>query len=69
MESSPAAEDPLAALPTPREGFSLEHFLDDTRRQLILRALEQTGGKQSAAARLLGVTPQAIHRFLRDTKA
>jgi DNA-binding NtrC family response regulator len=69
MESSPAAADPLTALPTPREGFSLEHFLDDTRRQLILRALEQTGGKQSAAARLLGVTPQAIHRFLRDTKA
>jgi len=29
----------------------------------MLRALELAGGNQSQAARLLGVTPQAVHKF------
>ena len=64
-----ALPDPLDQLPTPREGFSLEAYLDDARRQLILRALELSGGRQSAAARLLGVSPQAVHKFLKDRRA
>lgn len=63
-----AGSDPLAALPAPHEGFSLDAFLNDARRQLILRALHLANGKQSTAARLLGVTPQAISKFLRDEK-
>jgi DNA-binding NtrC family response regulator len=41
----------------------LEEYLASARKQLILRALEMTDGNQSAAARLLGISPQAIHKF------
>ncbi|MEW6663769.1 MAG: RNA repair transcriptional activator RtcR family protein [Thermodesulfobacteriota bacterium] len=57
--------DPLAGLPEPAEGFSLEEYLMGARKQLMLRALELAGGNQSEAARLLGVTPQAVHKFLK----
>jgi len=60
--------DPLAALPEPTEGFSLEEFLTSARKQLVMRALEISKGNQSEAARLLGVTPQAVHKFLQKFK-
>jgi transcriptional regulator with AAA-type ATPase domain len=60
--------DPLARLPEPGVGFSLEEFLTSARKQLILRALEMTDGKQSAAARLLGISPQAVHKFLAKSR-
>ena len=69
FDDAPAAEDVLSALPTPCQGFSLEGYLHDARRQLILRALQLSGGNQSGAARLLGLSPQAIHTFLRESKA
>jgi len=56
--------DPLDALPEPHSGFSLEGYLGSARKQLILRALEIAKGNQSEAARLLGITPQAVHKFL-----
>lgn len=58
--------DPLDALPEPAPGFSMEHFLSSARKQLILRAMEIARGNQSEAARLLGVTPQAVSKFLRE---
>jgi transcriptional regulator with PAS, ATPase and Fis domain len=58
------ALDPLARLPEPGEGFSLEEYLTSARKQIILRALEMTDGNQSAAARLLSISPQAVHKFL-----
>ncbi|MBI4640400.1 MAG: sigma 54-interacting transcriptional regulator [Candidatus Tectomicrobia bacterium] len=61
-------EDPLASLPEPGEEFSLEGYLTSARKQLILRALELADGNQSEAARLLGFTPQAVHKFLRKTE-
>jgi transcriptional regulator with PAS, ATPase and Fis domain len=60
--------DPLAVLPDPYDGFSLEAYLTGARKQLILRALESAKGNQSEAARLLGITPQAVHKFLRQTE-
>lgn len=59
-----AGTDPLARLPVPSTGFSLDEYLTSARKQLILRALEMSNGNQSAAARLLGLTPQAVHKFL-----
>lgn len=56
--------DPLDALPEPHPGFSMEEYIGSARKQLFLRALEIAGGNQSEAARLLGVTPQAVHKFL-----
>jgi two-component system NtrC family response regulator len=47
------------------ENFSLEGYLSDVRRKLILRALELSGGNQSEAARMLRITPQAVHQFLK----
>ncbi len=60
--------DPLDALPEPYEGFSLDDFLSSARKQMILRALEAANGNQSQAARMLGITPQAVHKFLSQTK-
>lgn len=58
--------NPLEALPDPYEGFVLDEFLSSVRKQMILRALEAAGGNQSRAARLLGCTPQAIHKFVQQ---
>lgn len=60
--------DPLDALPDPYEGFSLDEFLGSARKQMILRALEASNGNQSQAARMLGITPQAVHKFLQQSK-
>lgn len=65
--------DPLPAQPSSRStlpdlgaGFSLESYLADTRHALIQRALEQSANNKSKAARLLGISPQAIHKYLRS---
>lgn len=63
-----AYADPLDALPDPYEGFLLEEFLGSVRKQMILRAIESAGGNQSQAARLLGISPQAVHKFLQQSK-
>ncbi len=60
--------DPLEALPEPYEGFSMDEFLGSARKQMILRALEAARGNQSQAARMLGITPQAVHKFLQQAK-
>lgn len=60
--------DPLNTLPDPFEGFSMDEFLGSARKQLILRALEASKGNQSQAARKLGITPQAVHKFLQQSK-
>jgi transcriptional regulator with GAF, ATPase, and Fis domain len=57
--------DEYSGLPAPHEGFSIETFLGGARRQLFLRALETAGGNQAAAARLLGVSAQAVHKFVK----
>jgi len=58
--------DPLDALPEPQPGFSLDGFIGSARKQLILRAVETANGNQSEAARLLGISPQAVSKFLRQ---
>ena len=52
-------------LPEPAEGFRMDEFLDQARRHLLTRALDMANGNKTVAARLLGITPQAIHNFLR----
>ena len=56
----------LFDLPEPFEGFSLEEYLDGVREQLIRRALESSGGNQAEAGRLLGMSRQAINKFLAE---
>jgi transcriptional regulator with PAS, ATPase and Fis domain len=63
-----AKDDPLSTLPQPTEGFSIEGFLASARKQMVLRAMESAGGNRSEAARLLGVSPQAVHKYLSKLK-
>jgi DNA-binding NtrC family response regulator len=58
------------ATPTPRirEGFSIEDYLREVKHELVRSALKKTRGNQSQAARLLGVTPQAISKLMRNLK-
>lgn len=53
-------------VPEPHEGFRLEEYLAATRTALIEKALNKAHGNQSAAARLLGVSPQAVHKFIQS---
>jgi len=57
-------KDMFAALPEPREGFSVEEYLEQARKQLFLRALAACKGNQSEAAELLGVSKQAVNKFV-----
>lgn len=58
------AGDPFAALPEPADGFSLDDFLTKARRHLFLRALAKANDNQAAAAALLGVSKQAVNKFV-----
>jgi anaerobic nitric oxide reductase transcription regulator len=58
------AKDKFAALPEPREGFSVEEYLNQARKQLFLRALAACKGNQSEAAAMLGVSKQAVNKFV-----
>ncbi|TAK86132.1 MAG: sigma-54-dependent Fis family transcriptional regulator [Betaproteobacteria bacterium] len=63
--AEPPGEDQVNAnLPEPQPGFSIEDYLKDARRKLVARALELADGNRSKAARLLGITPQALHKFV-----
>jgi transcriptional regulator with PAS, ATPase and Fis domain len=59
-----AAQHPLASLPDPEKGFSIEDYLAQVRRQLFLRALEKCNHNQTEAAALLGVSKQSVSRFV-----
>lgn len=55
-------------IPEPQDGFQLENYLSDVRQNLMLRALEISGGNQSEAARLLGISAQAVNSFQKKRK-
>ncbi len=55
-------------LPQPHEDFDINAYCGEVRRQLMETALEMAGGNKSAAARLLGVTPQAVYQYFRNRK-
>jgi DNA-binding NtrC family response regulator len=57
-------KDPFAVLPEPFPGFKLDTFLTQAREQLFLRALAACKGNQTEAAELLGVSKQAVNKFV-----
>jgi DNA-binding NtrC family response regulator len=54
-----------ALLPELVAGFSMEEFLGNLRKKIIWHALERSDYNQSRCAELLGVSPQAVNKFLR----
>jgi DNA-binding NtrC family response regulator len=64
ISCDPPEKDPFAALPEPSDGFKVEEYLGQVRNQLFLRALESCKGNQTAAAELLGVSKQAVSKFV-----
>jgi DNA-binding NtrC family response regulator len=58
-----------AAVPRLREGFSIMDYLRAVKVELVRGAMRKTGGNQSKAALLLGLTPQAVSQILRQTGA
>lgn len=60
-----ASSKKFAAMPEPEEGFQMTHYLEELKAKLIDRALEKSDQVQSRAAKLLGVTPQAISQHLK----
>lgn len=58
------AQESLAGLPQPAPGFSIEEYLGQIRKELFLRALAACNGNQAQAAELLGVSKQAVSKFV-----
>lgn len=50
-------------LPSLCEGFSLEDYLGNLRKRIINKAISESNNNKSLAARKLGVSPQAVHKF------
>jgi transcriptional regulator with GAF, ATPase, and Fis domain len=68
-EASWQAGSTVMALPEPCEGFQLKAFLTETRKRLISRAIELSGGNCASASRLLGLSTQAVHKYASDNDA
>ncbi len=63
---TPIRMDPMSSLPDPSEGFKLIDFLDEIKLRMIQRAMELGGNVQARAAKLLGLTPQALNQFFKS---
>jgi transcriptional regulator with GAF, ATPase, and Fis domain len=48
------------------EGAAYHESVRDTKRRLILDAIDRSGGNYTAAARLLGLNPTYLHRLLKN---
>ncbi len=62
---SPKTLDYLKNLPPPHIGFSLDEFEKKIHDHYINKALELANNNQSEAARMLGITPQALSQYLK----
>ncbi len=54
---------------TSNKDFSLPDYLNKQRQEFINKALEHSKGNQSEAARILKITPQAVHQYIKQYKS
>jgi DNA-binding NtrC family response regulator len=60
------AESPsISSLPLPVNGVALKEAVSDFERQLIVKALQISGGVQKRAAELLQVKPTTLHEMMK----
>ncbi len=52
--------NPATEFDLPEKGFSLERYVDEIEKRLILKALDRTNGSRKAAADMLGLTFRAF---------
>jgi Nif-specific regulatory protein len=52
--------------PSSEPATKYHEAVQETKKQLILQAVEQTGGNYTEAAKLLGVHPNYLHRLIRN---
>ncbi len=50
-------------IPDIYEGFSMDSFIIEIKKELFKKAVEKSNGNKSKAAVLLGVSAQAVHQF------
>jgi transcriptional regulator with GAF, ATPase, and Fis domain len=62
----PQAVRDAAAAPLHQPAALYHRNVVETKRRMILEAIDRTGGNHSAAARLLGINPTYLHRLLRN---
>lgn len=62
----PVTQSDRVAIPEPEPGFSLQDYVETQRSRIVERALEKADGVQAKAARLLGITPQALNQFVKS---
>ncbi len=60
-----AVRDSMTA-PLAQPGALYHRNVVETKRRLILEAIDRSGGNHTAAARLLGINPTYLHRLLRN---
>jgi transcriptional regulator with GAF, ATPase, and Fis domain len=59
--------DPLLEEQSPElAGARYHHTLNQTKKQLVLTALDEAKGSPAEAARLLGIHPKYLHRLIRN---
>ena len=64
LATSPDTDDQSAHLPEPQYGFRMDEYLSRVRDALIRKALNSAKDNQSEAARMLGVSSQAVSNFV-----
>jgi transcriptional regulator with PAS, ATPase and Fis domain len=71
VPAAPAAEAPVVTIDTPRPAQAwavMDMSLEENEKLLILRALEQTGGNQTQAAKLLKITRDTLRYKMKKFK-
>ncbi len=58
----------LQHLPTPQKGFSIKDYLDLVRAELYDRAIELSGNSQARTAEMLGVSDNAVSKYVKCKK-